>query len=1024
MPRTRSQRNGAEDSPLKSLSDTKKPRAPRKKKETVQPAPPQEPSPPASGDEQEQEGSHSKSQSPNLTSPSSPHNTSFLSPTSAEGAFGSAQVNRVDTSTQTDLGDAVNSAAPTSSENSLNQTTDNEPEEFRKLTRNQLIDLIIQLRASSSSSAAPEEAPSVNSKKRKCADDTEDTGRRTIRRRRESDSSLPTANTGSAREAMMSKSQTPSSAMASTRRRRPLPINRAPIQRGVRRPQSQSMRRFLLTAANVRMTEELDSDDDGIPIDEPSRLPGSSHLFPDVDSLKYISGNAERFRKTDPKDQETASQESVSPEHTSPEYASPQFSSPDDTSPVRTDPHFVFTSTDAYLQVEQQGTPGNSLSQTPETPRTRGWGLSALVNSVPRAISKFIPGLQQPAETAAASNFIFSSDTISESSNAVTRNPSTPAVQFKGRSQAPNTAPSKRASTEFPSAPGAAGPLPKFQPPRRKAHEREGLLQRKEAADRAREISFAEARKARESREHELNLRTPGSKRKRSPDVIPNPKGCSYGMDPAFFEDDSSDEESDVDIPESSSANLNKGQEAMAQDERPSKRARVSDVPDEGDIPAESHPTMLTQTPRQRQVSTTAHTPSTPATQILGDPHRARPYTGTMFANRKYQRTYYGGNVFSESQQHKAAVSQATSVKKSDQNKLDHTTSRQPSFAVPDDSDEGNDQGVVQPISKGVVDKKSTATKGKLAPSNGESSKEAEGETHECGPKTPNIFGQAFGKRRQRNAKGVSVFVGAGETGHPTKCFTPSAQTSNKLLQGSSAKSDSKVPTESLIKPQQSPSMQPTPSTPRPDDHTEKPTATNKTPVATSTESSTTSVAPPTASFDQANTTTTATPSSSAATEPTKPAAKAAVTWTQPPPARPTPAHALLPIANPSGPSSDEALARARSQAEKYKPKQPSGLRASSRLSTSTVGSDTNEDEDGMTDTQRQEVLDAINALPDNEYSRIIFPAAVPYPSYDPKIEDAVTADRNAMTSEQLAAEAERFQDVLTDWKIDHGFAV
>ncbi|KAI9823953.1 MAG: hypothetical protein M1819_001105 [Sarea resinae] len=53
--------------------------------------------------------------------------------------------------------------------------------------------------------------------------------------------------------------------------------------------------------------------------------------------------------------------------------------------------------------------------------------------------------------------------------------------------------------------------------------------------------------------------------------------------------------------------------------------------------------------------------------------------------------------------------------------------------------------------------------------------------------------------------------------------------------------------------------------------------------------------------------------------------------WTQPPPPRPTPAHASLP---------SDALARARSQAEKYKPKQPSGLRASSRLSTSTVGSD------------------------------------------------------------------------------------
>ena len=90
--------------------------------------------------------------------------------------------------------------------------------------------------------------------------------------------------------------------------------------------------------------------------------------------------------------------------------------------------------------------------------------------------------------------------------------------------------------------------------------------------------------------------------------------------------------------------------------------------------------------------------------------------------------------------------------------------------------------------------------------------------------------------------------------------------------------------------------------------------------------------------------------------------------FTQAPPPRPSPAHATLPSAsststtsatststnvnanatanasvNADGPSSD-ALARARSQAEKYKPKQPSGLRASSRLSSSTTLSDASAD--------------------------------------------------------------------------------
>lgn len=83
--------------------------------------------------------------------------------------------------------------------------------------------------------------------------------------------------------------------------------------------------------------------------------------------------------------------------------------------------------------------------------------------------------------------------------------------------------------------------------------------------------------------------------------------------------------------------------------------------------------------------------------------------------------------------------------------------------------------------------------------------------------------------------------------------------------------------------------------------------------------------------------------------------------WDQAPPPRPTPAHASLPgspqkaggdaaqagkaaagaALNGSAAADSDALKRARSQAEKYKPKQPSGLRASSHLSAaSTAASD------------------------------------------------------------------------------------
>ncbi|PGH34705.1 hypothetical protein GX50_02493 [[Emmonsia] crescens] len=58
--------------------------------------------------------------------------------------------------------------------------------------------------------------------------------------------------------------------------------------------------------------------------------------------------------------------------------------------------------------------------------------------------------------------------------------------------------------------------------------------------------------------------------------------------------------------------------------------------------------------------------------------------------------------------------------------------------------------------------------------------------------------------------------------------------------------------------------------------------------------------------------------------------------WTQPPPPRPTPAHASLPP-QPTTPVDADAVAKLRSQAEKYKPKLPSGLRASRRYSSSPL---------------------------------------------------------------------------------------
>lgn len=64
-------------------------------------------------------------------------------------------------------------------------------------------------------------------------------------------------------------------------------------------------------------------------------------------------------------------------------------------------------------------------------------------------------------------------------------------------------------------------------------------------------------------------------------------------------------------------------------------------------------------------------------------------------------------------------------------------------------------------------------------------------------------------------------------------------------------------------------------------------------------------------------------------------------TTLQPPPT-PTPGHASLPAGLASNIQNDsDALARARSQAEKYKPKTPSGLRAASKLASSPISPNT-----------------------------------------------------------------------------------
>ncbi|KAI9846663.1 MAG: hypothetical protein M1837_003718 [Sclerophora amabilis] len=138
--------------------------------------------------------------------------------------------------------------------------------------------------------------------------------------------------------------------------------------------------------------------------------------------------------------------------------------------------------------------------------------------------------------------------------------------------------------------------------------------------------------------------------------------------------------------------------------------------------------------------------------------------------------------------------------------------------------------------------------------------------------------------------------------------------------------------------------------------------------------------------------------------------ASSSTQWTQSPPPRPHPAHAELPSGLPQGTSDQlevqetedddkiasppaDPLTKARSRAEKYKPKTPSGLRASSRLSTtSTVYSEANDDTLALVPAPTTE-LQVLDQPPFNEEPESIvlqLPPTIDGTPLDPEVEAAL----------------------------------
>lgn len=137
-----------------------------------------------------------------------------------------------------------------------------------------------------------------------------------------------------------------------------------------------------------------------------------------------------------------------------------------------------------------------------------------------------------------------------------------------------------------------------------------------------------------------------------SPDTIPNPPGCSYGLNLDYFGDSSSDEDGN--------SNENDTTPTKA---RPSKSPRLS----------------MTDDPHN----------------LVGDPKKAQPYAGVHFADETP--SYHGGNVFgeisaSEDARRNVPISKPGSAPATPKTPV--ITNLTGSFRVPDDSDSDSDAEV------------------------------------------------------------------------------------------------------------------------------------------------------------------------------------------------------------------------------------------------------------------------------------------------------------------------------------------
>ena len=194
------------------------------------------------------------------------------------------------------------------------------------------------------------------------------------------------------------------------------------------------------------------------------------------------------------------------------------------------------------------------VAQTPtqnqavvDNPRSVRWGFGDLLKSA-RSVSKFLPGFQRapPVAPQIAENIATDRNSYPDlTPPAVDRS----ATNLDTTSQ-PGVAQAVQLENPQPIEPQG---MPEIENSRRRVKNRQnkssktGIQVGQQKADRDRRVGALKSKEP-ESFAENMKNSTSGRKRKRmpSPDTIPNPVGCSYGMDLDYFVFSSSDEEDEM----------------------------------------------------------------------------------------------------------------------------------------------------------------------------------------------------------------------------------------------------------------------------------------------------------------------------------------------------------------------------------------------------------------------------------------------------------------------------------------------